>query len=323
MKSSHRSKSELQPATFFARRRWAIIGIVILAATFGMIGRRSVGGEPPLLQTRGKTESSSRVAAADMARRSGQLLVIRSSGRSRQGSVWTTSEKASMDRTSNVATTDLSSGPQVPKQTGSQSQILNICGSTGDDRIHVTESDGIVSVVLITPSTTIDYSIARSELNENHPQYCGAILITGDEGNDIIINDTNIDCGIDGHMGNDVIIGGFGNDVLWGYLGNDIIFGRSGQDWIAGHEGNDIINGGYPPAAAVAYPGLFDLDTLLSDLDGLVTDYEEDWLNDTGPNAGVNSDGFMDFYFVEWEQDGMLSWLVDVVSTDDPLDEIQ
>ena len=328
MKSSRPFRSEIQPAKY-ARNRWATTAIAVLAGTVGLVSIHSIGGEPPLKKKNADTQwSTSRNVAAIQARPTDQLLLMRDfarllPGRSGQGSIWTTSEVVSTDRGTNGATTDLSSGPQSPKLAGSRSQILRICGSTGDDRIHITESNGIVYVVLITPTNTIDYSIARSELNENHPQFCGAILITGDLGDDIIVNDTNIDCGIDGHEGSDVIIGGFGDDVLWGYHGSDIIFGRSGEDWIAGHEGNDILNGGYPPAGAVAYPGQFDLMVFLGDIDGLVTDFEEDWLNDTGPHAGVNSDGYMDFFYVEWEQDGMISWLIDKVSTDDPLDAIQ
>lgn len=67
--------------------------------------------------------------------------------------------------------------------------------------------------------------------------------LNGTNGVDIIVdfggNDT-----IDAGAGNDLVVGGLGNDKIFGGDGDDLLFGADGEDIIQGWRGNDDIYGG-------------------------------------------------------------------------------
>lgn len=71
-----------------------------------------------------------------------------------------------------------------------------------------------------------------------------AIAGVGSAGDDVFINNTNIDSVYYGANGNDVLIGGGGNDLLKGGNGNDLLVGNGGDDDMAGDGGADFIDAG-------------------------------------------------------------------------------
>ena len=131
--------------------------------------------------------------------------------------------------------------------------------------------------------------------------------------NDVIVLDTILPCSVLGGPGHDRIAGGWSHDGISGGDGTDVIYGRGGSDWVSGNHGNDILSGGYPPAGAFNYPGQFDIDVFKKDVDGIV-------LDDAADRLFESPDGLVDIFIVESAMQGMASWLVDVVETDDPYD---
>ena len=58
------------------------------------------------------------------------------------------------------------------------------------------------------------------------------------------ITGNDVDNGINGAKGSDLLFGGGGNDTVLGGSGNDSMFGGTGLDTLVGGKGNDVINGG-------------------------------------------------------------------------------
>ena len=58
----------------------------------------------------------------------------------------------------------------------------------------------------------------------------------GEDGNDYLLGDEDIE---------DMLDGGTGNDVLAGYSGNDSLFGGDGQDTLKGGDGDDLLDAGF------------------------------------------------------------------------------
>jgi Ca2+-binding RTX toxin-like protein len=70
-----------------------------------------------------------------------------------------------------------------------------------------------------------------------------SIIVNGGDGNDRIVNDTNLAAWMTGGNGNDSIWGGSGNDSLYGAAGADQLTGRGGNDSLSGDAGNDTLFG--------------------------------------------------------------------------------
>lgn len=96
----------------------------------------------------------------------------------------------------------------------------------------------IAATNTIPPSRVTSQTIAFN-INYLKPSACsgivvanlvtGAGVITGTEGNDLILASAGDDI-IDGLGGNDCILGGAGNDTINGGDGNDVCIGGAGAD---------------------------------------------------------------------------------------------
>jgi VCBS repeat-containing protein len=111
--------------------------------------------------------------------------------------------------------------------------------------------------------------------------------IDGSLGNDVLIGNAGADDPISGGDGHDVIWGGAAADIIYGDAGNDIMWGGAGADHMSGGAGNDFLDGGaaadmiygyagddtivYDAADAITVDGGIDEDTLILSLDANAT----------------------------------------------------
>lgn len=72
--------------------------------------------------------------------------------------------------------------------------------------------------------------------------FSGTVTLEGHEGNDVLIGSGFVDLLL-GHEGNDVIYGRSGNDIMRGGDGNDSLLGEAGNDLLSGGSGDDNLNG--------------------------------------------------------------------------------
>lgn len=96
------------------------------------------------------------------------------------------------------------------------------------------------------PPTRLDSVILSFQIGHLRPSACagltlttlitGSGVITGTEGNDLILASSSIDT-IDGLGGNDCIVAGSGSDTINGGDGNDICLGGAGEDVFSACEG--------------------------------------------------------------------------------------
>ena len=103
-----------------------------------------------------------------------------------------------------------------------------IVGSSGDDVIHGTPGDDVLS---------------GGAGNDLIYGYAGDDLLDGGVGNDRLFGGAGDDTLLGG-AGNDQLHGGSGNDDLLGGTGNDQLHGDSGNDRLDGGPGNDLVDGG-------------------------------------------------------------------------------
>src|SRR5262245_28567071 len=80
-----------------------------------------------------------------------------------------------------------------------------------------------------------------------------SLLVDGQDGNDIIVNNTSLKSTLLGGAGDDIILGGKGddfvlagegNDFVMAGEGNDTVYGGAGYNQLYGEAGNDYIQGG-------------------------------------------------------------------------------
>jgi len=78
---------------------------------------------------------------------------------------------------------------------------------------------------------------------------------TGDEGEELIPDESTFDNVVVGTDAGEQLIGSGGRDLLRGLAGDDQLFGLSGEDWLVGGEGGDYLNGGPGDDGVLGGPG--------------------------------------------------------------------
>ena len=113
-----------------------------------------------------------------------------------------------------------------------QVDTIVINATDGNDKIRVTNHNGVVTV----SGLASDVTISNFEANDH-------LVINGLGGNDVI-NASGLGTAmlltVNGGDGNDVLIGSAGNDTLSGGAGDDLLIGGPGQDILDGGPGNNI-----------------------------------------------------------------------------------
>ena len=113
---------------------------------------------------------------------------------------------------------------------------LTIDGSSGDDTVFVRILHGEVQATHQTNGGGFQTEyFPASEVTD--------FRFNGNDGNDHIVNRTELPLLAYGNRGNDRLIGGRGNDELHGGPGNDVLNGFVGDDSLHGDYGNDILSG--------------------------------------------------------------------------------
>ncbi|HEY2230987.1 MAG TPA: calcium-binding protein [Xanthobacteraceae bacterium] len=127
---------------------------------------------------------------------------------------------------------DLGSPPGGGTGDGAADTVV-INGTSGNDVITITDSNGVLTV----SGLGADVTIAGFEAANDH------LVINGLGGDDVINASglrTAIPVTLNGGDGADVLIGGPGNDTLSGGAGDDILIGGGGLDILDGGPGNNI-----------------------------------------------------------------------------------
>ena len=106
---------------------------------------------------------------------------------------------------------------------------------TVDDRVAVKPGEGCVQVAGDRTRVRCTFTVDLSQ---------ASMLVALENRNDYVINKTAIYLNVNGHAGNDTIIGGPAVEELNGGTGRDTIKGGAGADWLRGGDGNDTIVGG-------------------------------------------------------------------------------
>jgi Ca2+-binding RTX toxin-like protein len=131
----------------------------------------------------------------------------------------------------NQVAVDLGSPPGSNQGDGALDTVV-INGTKGDDKITITNNNGVVEVSGLATDVTISGFEASDRLE-----------INGLGGDDIINASgfTGMQLTLSGGDGDDVLIGGRGNDILHGDAGDDVLIGGGGQDVLDGGTGNNIL----------------------------------------------------------------------------------
>jgi Ca2+-binding RTX toxin-like protein len=127
---------------------------------------------------------------------------------------------------------DLGAQPGIPGGDGQQDTVV-INGTSGDDVITLTDTNGVVTVSGLASTVTI----ANFEPTDR-------IVINGLGGDDVITASgfgTAMQLTENGGDGDDVLIGSPGNDTLTGGAGDDVLIGGGGQDVLDGGSGDNVI----------------------------------------------------------------------------------
>lgn len=129
----------------------------------------------------------------------------------------------------NFESLDFMFGVDPPEQSPAElvEGTLRIDGAEDDDVVRVMEAGDEV-IVTVNGSA---FSFTRSDVDQ--------IQFSGNAGNDIFENQTDLPGILDGGAGNDSLQGGTAGDTLLGGSGDDLLIGNQGRDRIEGGEGDD------------------------------------------------------------------------------------
>ena len=114
-----------------------------------------------------------------------------------------------------------------------QVDTIVINATDGDDVIHVSNNNGVITVT----GLAADVTIFNFEANVN-------LVINGLGGNDVIDGSrlgASVSLIAEGGDGHDILIGGAGNDDLRGGPGDDVLLGSGGIDHLDGGPGDNIV----------------------------------------------------------------------------------
>lgn len=114
----------------------------------------------------------------------------------------------------------------------SDSGVLPIVGTDGDDSITVSHT-----------SSTVTVKINDTVSNYSTSEVTSVACYSGDGNDTVIIGNGNTTSYVYGGYGNDTIYGGDGNDSLLGGANKDRIYGGNGNDALRGNGGNDALFG--------------------------------------------------------------------------------
>jgi hypothetical protein len=130
-------------------------------------------------------------------------------------------------------------------------RVLHVRGTEGNDRIEITESDGLVRVKVNGLTRTYEgvTAIHVDALGGNDGVTLRGLtvdtLVEGGCGNDKLdascVDVARVE--LRGGRGNDDLRGGANDDRLMGGEGNDTIRGGDGDDWLEGGDGHDTLFG--------------------------------------------------------------------------------
>jgi Ca2+-binding RTX toxin-like protein len=122
--------------------------------------------------------------------------------------------------------------PSILFDGGASRNYLTVIGTSRDDTVILTETDGLFSV------TTNGFEVGAVGVNR--------IVVLAGAGNDLVDASaiTTIGVLLNGGLGNDTLIGGAGNDVLIGGPGDDTLIGNDGINLLLGGAGRNVRSGG-------------------------------------------------------------------------------
>jgi len=147
-------------------------------------------------------------------------------------------------------------------------QQLEVLGTTGNDVIDVSMSNGQIKVV---ENGTASLHSATNVLQ---------IEVSASDGNDSITINTNVSLPtmLFGNAGNDTIRGGSGDDMILGGSGDDYFDGRGGADSFTGSLGTDTVDysSRAVPVYVTTYAGFGD-DGAAGEMDTVDYDVENIW----------------------------------------------
>jgi hypothetical protein len=116
--------------------------------------------------------------------------------------------------------------------------FVSINGSEHNDVAEVYAESGSIVVKVAT------YDASGQEINAASETYAqgdvSRIVFQAGDGDDVFVNDTDIDSITRSGGGNDTVFGGGGNDILAMGAGNDVALGGGGNDTILGGAGENI-----------------------------------------------------------------------------------
>ena len=117
--------------------------------------------------------------------------------------------------------------------------LVVVTGTGAADKIFVQYKNN--NEILITIKDANGNILDQEDYDTNSVQ---KVIVHGLEGDDQIVNSTNIAMEARGGNGTDFLRGGFAGDNLQGEFGKDRLSGYSGNDRIDGGSGDDVIWGG-------------------------------------------------------------------------------
>jgi subtilisin family serine protease len=155
------------------------------------------------------------------------------------------------------------SGPGTTSTVGTSAGTLTVNAAAGSrNTIAITRIESAYRVIDMSSTLSVSGNCALADV---HHAVCldpdiTRIVINGNDGDDKILNSTNVATTIYGGSGNDVLRGGTAVDTLMGEAGNDTIMGGRGY-------GSDVISGG-TGTDTLSYQDFDDAAPLLINLGG-------------------------------------------------------